>query len=483
MKQWLPMKRIVLLYIIFSMLFSFPMSTFAEQSDQEGVEQWQEILELLQEYHVSAPSEEELINASIEGMLESLQDPYTDYFTPEELSSFTSAIEQTYIGVGIRLGETEGTYWIDEIFPGSSALDEGVEAGDIILEVDGQSIEGWELEQVTSAIKGEEGTTVELMLQREGEQLEVVLTRKQVSIPVVYVQRFDEDIAYVQLTSFSASSGEKMQEAISQLEEEGLTSLILDLRDNSGGYLQAARQIAALFIERGILIFTRDQNGEDTPMFIVNGKIPDFDLVVLVNGGSASASEVLSGALQDHQAATLIGSQTFGKGSVQSLFPTSNGGAVKVTVEEYYTPKKHAVNGVGITPDIEVIGDVPQVLTALHVTGAQELNVMLGQEQTQIGDAVFSDVVPVFIDAGQVMVPTRVLSALVGATVSWNGETQSVVMKQGEYTYMWEIQDNQVRLDNGMSYIALSAFQNVFPGFSWEVVDDQVQLTYVKENQ
>ena len=474
-----------LLAALASLLIWMPAAgpVFAETQDQSGNGQarWHEVYEILLEHHVSAPDGDDLAEAAIEGMIESLNDPYTEYFTPEELENFQNSVNQTYVGVGIQLGVSEDRFYVDRVFEGSPAAESKVLPGDTIAEIDGKSIEGWELEQVSGAIRGQEGTKVKLTLLRGGRRIEVELTRRQVTIPAVSVKRLDGRTAYVQLTTFSQDAGMKMREVLQELEKEGLEALVLDLRDNPGGYLQTAREIAAMFIDRGELMLTKNRDGVQRPLLIFGGRDPDYQVVVLVNGNSASASEVLAGALQDHQAAVLVGEKTFGKGSVQSLVKLESGGALKVTIEEYYTPAGHPVNGVGITPDVPVSGRISQLLMALHQTGAGSLNVRIRANSTRIQEAEFSDVVPVIQENGNVYVPSRVLAAMVGEPVAWDASAQAAVIGSGEETVAFRAGTVRAKLVQGISFIELDAFRQAYPAFSWEADEDGIRMTVTKE--
>lgn len=475
MKLWSSVKRLVQVHVVLCLMLVMPVQAFAQNSMNE-------VYEILLETHISAPSEEELSRAAIEGMVQSLGDPYTQYFSPEELESFNNALDQVYIGVGIRLDEAGNFYSIAEIFPGSDAREKDVQVGDVIVGIDGQDVESWDLEQITNAIKGEEGTAVQLTLQRGNQTFDVELVRKQVSIPVVQTKRFDDETAYIQLSSFSSDSGPSMKNAIAELEQEGLNTLILDLRDNPGGYLQSANQIAAMFMDRGILIYERNNEGMEYPMFFKGGEVPSYELIVLVNENSASASEVLSGALQDHEAATLVGTQTFGKGSVQSIYSLDNGGAIKVTIEEYLTPKKHVVNGVGITPDVVVAGEIPQLLTALHEADAAQIDVQFEQNSTKIGQAQFDVGVQVHYGENGTYVSSRVLSALVNASISWDAETKTIIMETEDQSHSWNVAHDAVRIEAGVSMIELSSFQEAFPSITWSTDGNMLNMTYTKGN-
>lgn len=480
MRDGKPYRQLVVWCLAFCLVLSVPLGSLAEEGATASEKRLLEAYEVLKSRHVSAPDEVGLADAAIEGMVNSLNDPYTEYFSPEELKGFTSSINQTYIGIGVRLGVSTDSYYIDEIFPGSSAINKDVRTGDWIVQVNGESIKGWELEKVTSTIKGEEGTTVKLTLQREGKLHVVELTRKQVAIPVVTAKRVDARTGYVQLTTFSMDASSHLKQAIQGLQQDGLDTLVLDLRNNPGGYLQSALNIASLFIEEGVLIHTRDREGKDQPLHIISGEMPSYKLIVLVNEGSASASEVLSGALQDHQAGTIVGTKTYGKGSVQSIVSLESGGAIKVTIQEYYTPNGRPVNKVGITPDVEVKDRVAQIITAMHVAGGSPIEVTLGRTFTEIGQASFSDVVPVLTSNSGTFVASRVLAAMVDAQVAWDSATASVTIGSGKAASQFATSSPTVQYKQGVSYIELNAFAAAFPSLRWTIGAEGIKLTVTK---
>lgn len=221
---------------------------------------------------------------------------------------------------------------------------------------------------------GEPGTEVKLQIVRDGATSELTVKRERIQVPVVIANRF-QGVGYVRILSFSSDADEMTALFLDGLQAPGeLKSLVVDLRDNPGGLLETAQQLARLFVKEGTLIHTKNRNNTDEPVTFSGGETQPFPVYFLVNGNSASASEVLTGALQDYKAITVIGTKTYGKGSVQEVVPLQSGGALKVTVEEYLTPKLRKVNGVGLEPDVKVEGgEVPELLTALRTAGLNRL--------------------------------------------------------------------------------------------------------------
>ena len=436
-----------------------------------------EVYEILANYHVSGIDGEVLGDAAIEGMLNLLNDPYTRYTPPEEAQSIPGLTEQRYVGIGIRVGTDESGFFVEEVFPGSPAGEEGLRPRDYILEVDGQSTEGWALEQLTGSIRGAEGTVVELKIRRGGETFVVRMTRRSVEVPVVASRWLGQGIGYLELGSFSGEAGAKFAEELRKLKDRGLTGLVLDLRGNPGGYVHVAQTIAGQFVERGVLMHTKDRYGEDNPVRILNGTRADYRVILLVDENSASASEVLAGALQDHGVGRLVGTRTFGKGSVQSLVNLSNGGILRVTIEEYLTPKLRKVDGVGLEPDREVLGRTPQLLVALHEAGIRELRLAGGRNGVLVNGETFSTPLDFRVVGGKVYAASRTLAALVDRDVRWNGSAGAVEMVRGDSLISFSVRSGDLILDGGTSYVELDAFRARFAGFRWSLDRAQGELT------
>lgn len=435
-----------------------------------------EVLELLEQHHVSAPNGSKLSDAAIKAMIDSLKDPYTVYFTPEDLQSFEAAVENQYVGIGVRVAMEEDGLYITEVFGGSPASQAGLQAGDLIVMVEGESTIGKPLEEVTSKIIGLSGTKVNLRMTRNGEAKDLTIERQKVQVPSVMAGRFQPGIGYLKVIGFSSDADEKMSKELAALKEQGIQSLIVDLRDNPGGILETARQMARLFVKEGTLMHTRDRDNVDAPVKITNGTTQPFPVYFLVNENSASASEVLTGALQDYGVIKVIGTKTYGKGSVQQVVPLESGGALKLTIQEYLTPKLRKVNGVGIEPDIKVEGgDVPQLLTALRMAGASRINLSLKRLNLTVNGLAVENVFPVLREQGQTYVPSRVLAALVGGTVEWNEASRSVRIGSAGGQIELGSAGGELLLKDGTGYVSLRQAASVWSSLKWS--DDGRNLT------
>lgn len=296
---------------------------------------------------------------AIREMLKKLEDPYTRFMDPQEFKNMQIDTSGELTGVGIQLAQDEETKKLMVISPieDTPAFKAGVLAKDVILKIDGKSTEGMDVNDAVKLIRGEPGTSVKLTVQRGNKQIDYQLTRAKIEIhPVRYESKNSPNgkVGYIRLTQFSANAAQEMRTAIKELEKQLVTGYILDVRSNPGGLLNASVEIARMWIDEGGIVSTVDRQGETDRQVANSRALTDKPLVVLVDGGSASASEILSGALQDDKRATLIGTQTFGKGLVQSVRGLEDGSGLAVTIAKYLTPSGRDINKQGIAPDVVV---------------------------------------------------------------------------------------------------------------------------------
>jgi carboxyl-terminal processing protease len=441
-----------------------------------------DIFNLLQSNHVSGVNAEKLSDNAIKGMISGLDDPYTVYMTAKEWTGFQNLLNHNYVGIGVRLGKDDKGVFIAEVFKGSPAEAAGVMAGDYITAVAGKSIKGISGDDLINQIMGDENTKVLITFARDNQPIDLTITRKQINLPVVTSKHFEDGTGYIRLSSFSSDADELFAAKLQELKQAGIHSLIIDLRDNGGGLLDSAANIAKLFIKDGVLIHTSDRNHVDAPITLTGGASVSFPVYVLVNENSASASEVLTGALQDYKLATVIGTKSYGKGSVQSIFPLSNGGVLKVTIEEYLTPNHRKVNKVGITPDVEAISDVPQLLTALHAAGMQDVTLTQDRYSIMINQQPFSeDYFSIKTVNQKKYVPSRVLAAMINGSIGWNKDTQAVEITDHQQKGVFPISSAGILIENGTSYIDLDIFKLKFPQLESHIDQDVVTM-HVKGN-
>jgi carboxyl-terminal processing protease len=310
-----------------------------------------------QDYYGELPPEEEIINGAIRGAVNTLDDPFTAFIEPQTAQLNREEDTGSFEGIGAYVTMEDGMLSIVSTFKGQPAEGAGLQSGDIVLEVDETPIENMSIYEAIALIRGPAGTAVNLMILRQGEEpFEVEIQRARIDIPVVEWEMKEDGIAHIQLFDFSSDASVKLSNAIEQAQEQGAQGLILDLRNNPGGWLNEAILTANLFLpEDQVVVIERYKNSEPDYLNTRNEPVaPDIPMVVLVNGGSASASEIVAGALQDYGRAVLIGEQTFGKGSVQLPHELSNGAELRVTVARWFTPDDRAIHGEGLEPDIEV---------------------------------------------------------------------------------------------------------------------------------
>ncbi|NCJ06367.1 PDZ domain-containing protein [Synechococcales cyanobacterium C] len=316
---------------------------------------------------------------AVREMVDKLGDPYTRFMDPGQFQSMRIDTSGELTGVGIQISQDEETKKITVISPieGSPASDAGIRAQDIILEVDGQSTEGMDINQVVSLIRGPVNSNVVLTISRGTQELSYTLKRARIELhPVRFSQKSSPmgDIGYIRLTQFNSNAETEMRNAIRELDSQDVAGFILDLRFNPGGLLDSSAKIARMWMDHGDIVSTIDRQGVEVRMSAERrGKLTDKPLVVLVDGGSASASEILAGALQDNNRAVLVGTKTFGKGLVQMVHPLRDGSGLAVTIAKYYTPSGRDINKKGIEPDITVeLTEEQQEKLTRDTVGTQE---------------------------------------------------------------------------------------------------------------
>ena len=319
----------------------------------------EEIYNTIDEYYLNGIDNDKMKDGIYKGMVDSLGDPYTVYYNSEEYKQFTSSSSGTYSGIGVAVSQnvTTGAITIVKTFKKGSGEKEGMKPGDVIYKVEGKKIEGLELSKVVSMIKGEEGTFVKVTVLRDGKEIEFNLERKKLEVDTVNYRMEDRSgkkIGYISVSEFDEVTASQFKSAISELNKEGMEGLVIDLRDNPGGLLDVTCEMLDRMIKKGLLVYTVDKYGKRVDEDATDSDSFDKPVAILVNGNSASASEVFSGAMKDYKAATLVGTKTFGKGIVQSIVPFGDGTAMKVTVSKYYTPNGVNIHGTGIEPDVVV---------------------------------------------------------------------------------------------------------------------------------
>jgi carboxyl-terminal processing protease len=356
-------------------------------------------------------------NWAIGGMLATLNDPHTVFFTKEELRRFEEGVENQLVGFGFRLRQQGDQLLIREIVTGSPAAASDLQPGDQLLAVDGLSLRGKSFEEAYAILKGEEGSEAVLTIYRPQlkQEKQIKLKRAYLSIPEAEGMRFTDGIAYISVETFGSDAPVQVRDLLSQFSKgpQSLQGLVLDLRDNGGGYLRSALDIASLFMEEGLLMYTTNRNGVELETWVRNGRSVSYPVRILVNEATASASELLAGALRDHGIAKLVGTRTYGKGSAQQIIPLMDGDALKITLHEYFTPKRTVVNHVGLQPDIAVEDSLAQVIEALKSLGVKRFELRESGDEVKINGVTFPALEPLFKqESGGIAIRSAVLASL-----------------------------------------------------------------------
>lgn len=343
----------------------------AEQDDLGAIE---EVYERIVDEAVDSPDPDVLVEGAIEGMLDTLDDDYAAFYDSEQYAALNEQLDGRFVGIGVVLDPSDTGLVVQSVLPQSPAEEAGLKPQDAVVAVDGEEVADLPTEEIVDRVRGPEGTSVALGIRRDGERLEFEVERRELTLPNVEARLLEgTDLGYVRLQSFSRDAGTEVRDAVQGLvDEEDLDGLVLDLRDNPGGILGEAVEVASLFVDEGLIVSVGDDPGTGRRYEAEGETVYDGPLVVLVNEGSASASEIVAAALKDAGRATLVGTTTFGKGVVQTITGLDEGGGVKFTTARYYTPSGTSIDGVGVVADREVAdGEDPDVDPPLEL--AEEL--------------------------------------------------------------------------------------------------------------
>ncbi|MEY8392346.1 S41 family peptidase [Lachnospiraceae bacterium] len=325
---------------------------------QKGVEEKAgELADLIDQYYYEDFDHDSLVEGMYAGMVEGLDDPYSSYFSAEEYAAFNESTTGIYYGIGTVLTQSMETKTVTilHVYPGTPAEEAGIRDGDVIVKVGDIEADSVELSELTSHIKGEEGTKVHMEVMRSGESkhLQFDVERRQIEVPTVEYQMLEGNVGLIQITEFSTATPEQFDHAVKELQGQGMASMIVDLRNNPGGVLQSVCTMLDEILPEGLLVYTEDKYGRRSD-YKSDKNCMDMPMAVLINENSASASEIFAGAIKDYKYGTLIGTTTFGKGIVQSIIPLDDGSALKITMAKYFTPNGNYIHEKGIAPDIEL---------------------------------------------------------------------------------------------------------------------------------
>ena len=320
---------------------------------------------IIESYQVDADKnpakEDDLLHGAARGMVDAWKDPYTRFVSPSQLKDEEIELEGKYGGLGMYIGDRDGQILVISPMEDSPAERAGLKTKDQIVKVDNDVVIGWTSDRVVQKLRGEPDTKVTVWVRREGEDelLSFEITREIIKLHSVRYEMLSDDIGYLKLTQFKHNTADESRNAVRDMMKKGMRALILDLRNNGGGLLDASVKISSLFLRDGMIVETKGRSERSNEKYYAdkNYYLTNVPMTVLINGGSASASEIVAGALNDRGRAKLIGEKSFGKGSVQTLFPLTDGSGIYVTIARYYTPSGKVIDHVGLEPDIEVKGD------------------------------------------------------------------------------------------------------------------------------
>ena len=352
------MKIIKYYSIIFLSFFYLSSANSSEVDIYKKIDLFGEVLEKINREYIDEINQSESMDSAINGLLQSL-DPYSSYMSPEILEEMQTETSGEFGGLGIEVSMEAGVVKVISPIDDTPASKAGIKAGDYIVKINDTQVQGKSLSEAVDLMRGPVGSSIELTVRRRGEKkaLTFNITREIIEIQSVKSELLEENIGYIRLTSFNENSSDQIEKQIKKLKKnKNLNSFILDLRNNPGGLLNQAIRISDFFLENGEIVSTKSRKKSDNrKWFAKKGDITDGKtLLVLINYGSASASEIVAGALKDHKRAIVIGENSYGKGSVQSIIPLKNRGAIRLTVAKYYLPSGKSISEVGVRPDIEV---------------------------------------------------------------------------------------------------------------------------------
>ncbi len=343
-------------------LFIFSKISFAANDENiyDKIDLFGEVLDKINKEYVDEINQSDAMDAAINGVLQSL-DPYSAYMSPDTYNDMETETRGKFGGLGIEVGMEFGVVKVITPMDDSPAVKEGVKAGDYIVKIDDIQVQGKTLSEAVELMRGPVGSKLKITVRRKGIKKALIfeIKREIIEVKSVKSKLIDENIGYIRLTAFNENSSNQIRHKIKKFKKKKVNKYVLDLRNNPGGLLSQAVKISDFFLDNGEIVSTKSRKSyENRKYFAKNGDIINGEtLVVLINYGSASASEIVAGALKDHKRAIIIGENSYGKGSVQSIIPLKNKGAIRLTISKYYLPSGKSISGKGITPDIEIVED------------------------------------------------------------------------------------------------------------------------------
>ena len=349
------MNKFVKIIIILSLLYFSKSFATNNTAIYEKIDLFSEVLSKINNEYVEEIDQSEVMDAAIDGVLQSL-DPYSSYMSPEMLSNMQTETSGKFGGLGIEVGMEAGVVKVISPIDNTPASKAGLKAGDYIVKINDEQVQGKSLSEAVDLMRGEVGSDIEITVRRKGVKKALVfeITREIIEVKSVKSKIINNDVGYIRLTAFNDNSSKQIKNKIEKFKKKKINKYVLDLRNNPGGLLSQAVKITDFFLDDGEIVSTKGRKKfENRRFFAKKGdKVKGKPLIVIINGGSASASEIVAGALKDHKRAIILGESTYGKGSVQSIIPLSDGGGIRLTVSKYYLPSGESISEVGVAPDI-----------------------------------------------------------------------------------------------------------------------------------
>ncbi len=376
------MKKNLTIIFLSIILCIFSKISFAanDESIYDKIDLFGEVLDKINKEYVEEVNQSDAMDAAINGVLQSL-DPYSAYMSPENFKEMETETSGKFGGLGIEVGMEFGVVKVITPMDGSPASREGVKAGDYIVKINGIQVQGKTLSEAVELMRGPVGSKLEITVRRKGIKKALIfeIVREIIEVKSVKSKVMDDDIGYIRLTAFNENSSNQVKDKIKKFQKNKINKYVLDLRNNPGGLLSQAVKISDFFLDNGEIVSTKSRRSSENKKYfakkgdIINGET----LIVLINQGSASASEIVAGALKDHKRAILVGENSYGKGSVQSIIPLKNKGAIRLTISKYYLPSGKSISGKGITPDIEIVESSDEFKIGTETDNQLELAIKL----------------------------------------------------------------------------------------------------------
>lgn len=400
-----------------------------------GAESLSEVKNLIETRYYQEVKEDVLQKTSVNEMVYSLNDLHSSYIQPEIFKDYLSSLDGNYVGVGMYINESNGNIQVVNSMPESPAEKAGLKSGDIITHVDGKAVNGLTSSEVAGKIRGLEGTKVTVTIKRDDKSLNFTMERKTIKIPSLEYRLIGPGIGYINLYSFTSDSPQEMDNALDDLLTQKMETLVLDLRNDPGGLLDVAVNIAGNFVPQGPVVYVVQKG--DREYVLRSFKTPrGIPVAVLVNEGTASAAEILAGAIQDAKTGIIVGTKTYGKGSVQTIFTLSNGGGLKLTTAKYLTRGRQDINGKGLIPDIiepDVNKQLEVAVKKLESSNSLfDVQMTLGSRLVFVGFRTYELPVSPYMINGSVMVPLREVAKYCGGVIRWEKDKTVVVFPKGK---------------------------------------------------